>query len=301
MNRDGHKDVAYFIGPEVEHTPAYSKRTLFVVGKQDVAQIELMAREWKTPHIFLGANHSFAYENPGDNSYWDKTITALLDVGFSVTLDYPAHQHEQVLKMLNPGIWQSRLFVPLLSVRIPKVQTSSVNLTIKIDDIDFNSTNEGVWCLHHHQVTDSNRFTPWQDYTTDTILDPIIGAVPNPVLTIPAVKAEKPNKAQMQDTMSAFAGSLAARDMEALKEPVYADINKPDLIKYAAEKLQVTQNDSELGLDTESPSKLKPDPEEVVALVVPATAEDAAEAYADGAKEDPLGPKGAVKPAKAKK
>ena len=30
MNRDGHKGVTFFIGPEVEHTPAYSKRTLFV-------------------------------------------------------------------------------------------------------------------------------------------------------------------------------------------------------------------------------------------------------------------------------
>ena len=59
MNRDGHNSVRFFIGPEVEHTPAYSKKTLFVVDFQDTLEIEKYAREYKTPHIFLGANHSF--------------------------------------------------------------------------------------------------------------------------------------------------------------------------------------------------------------------------------------------------
>mgnify|MGYP003507327864 CR=1 FL=1 len=268
MNREGHNSVEYFIGPEVEHTPAYSKRTLFVVGKQDVSQIERMAREYKTPHIFMGANHSFGYENPGDNTYWDNTITSLLDKGFWVTLDYQAHLHEAVLKMLNPGIWQSRLFVPLLGVRIPKVQTSSPNLTIKIDDIDFNATNEGVWCIHHHEITDANRFTPWQDYATDAVLEPMAGAVPNPVLTIPVPKPVP------------------------VIEPVKAEeVAEP-----------VVKNDASIGLDAASPSQLKPETaEDAAPTLVVNTVADAAEAYAEGTKEDPLGPKGAVKPAKAKK
>lgn len=168
MNRQGHEGVDFFIGPEVEHTPAYSKRTLFVVGKQKLDQIEKTAKEYKTPHIFMGANHSFSAASM--DTYWDQVITALLDKGFWVTLDYQAHEHADVLKMLNPGVWQCRTFVPLLGVRIPKVQTSSPNLTIKIDDVDFKATNPGVWCLHHHEVTDSNRFTDWNDYATDQVL-----------------------------------------------------------------------------------------------------------------------------------
>ena len=35
MNREGHDEVSFFIGTEVEHTPAFGKRTLFVVGLQD--------------------------------------------------------------------------------------------------------------------------------------------------------------------------------------------------------------------------------------------------------------------------
>ena len=34
MDRIGHADVSFFIGTEVEHTPAFGLRTLFVVGLQ---------------------------------------------------------------------------------------------------------------------------------------------------------------------------------------------------------------------------------------------------------------------------
>lgn len=278
MNRVGFENANYMIGPEVEHTPAFSKRTLFVIGTQDVAQIERMAKEHRVTHIFMGANHSFTCGNL--NPYWDKTITALLDKGFWVTLDYQAHEHAEVLKMLNPGIWQSRLFVPLLSVRIPNVQTSSVNLTIKIDDIDFNATNEGVWCLHHHEVTDSNRFTPWQDYTTDQIVSPLSGAVPNPVHRIPVPEA-KPT----------------------VEEPVFLDINKPALnLDAIKESLDEIKNDSEAGLDTESTSQLKAASEEEVKAVTTASSPtEAADAYAEGATEDPLSGKDAGKVKKGKK
>jgi hypothetical protein len=256
MEREGHNNVAFFVGPEVEQTPAYSKRTLFVVGKQDLATIEKLARENKTPHIFMGANHSFGFENPGDNSYWDKTITALLDRGFWVTLDYPAHQHDVVLTMLNPGIWQSRIFVPLLSVRIPKIQTSSVNLTVKIDDIDFKATNPGVWCMHFHEVTDSNRFTDWQDYGTDVVIAE--ETVVNPV-------------------EGTWAGGVS---VPVTAEPVIVKAEEP-----------VVKNQPELGIDTTPTTALKPesDKEETKENNVVADPEKAAEIYAEGATEDPLG------------
>jgi hypothetical protein len=272
MNRDGHKDVSYFIGPEVEHTPAYSKRTLFVVGKQDVVQIERMAREYKTPHIFMGADHSFFVDPMDMTFYWDKTITTLLDKGFWVTLDYQAHEHRSVLLMLNKGIWQSRLFVPLLSVRIPNVQTSSVNLTIKIDDVDFNATNAGVWCLNHHEITDSNRFTDWQDYTTDEVVAPLAGPAHTLPLRVPA------------------------------PAPVFADINKPAVnLEKAKEVIEAVKNDTVAGLDPSAVSQLKPDESaEASATLDVIDAASAAEAYAEGTTKDPLSAKESTKKAKGK-
>ena len=39
MDRPGHEQVDFFVGEEVEHTPAFGKRTLFVVGIQNTAEI----------------------------------------------------------------------------------------------------------------------------------------------------------------------------------------------------------------------------------------------------------------------
>lgn len=281
MNRDGHNNINWFTGTEVEHTPAFSKKTLFVVGEQEVDTIERLAREHKTPHIFLGANHSF--NATITSPYWDKTITALLDRGFLVTLDYQAHEHEFVLKMLNTGIWQSKQFIPLLGVRIPKLQTSSPNLTIKIDDIDFNATNPGVWCMHFNEITDSNRFTDWKDYETDVILKNEQSA-----LFIP-------HKVDVVDNLS---------DMNEKIE--YRVAKKPDRtinlveIKELIENQQVSEttidnedkNNTSLGLDTESKSKLKSEldeKEEEKQYASITDAETAAEAYAAGATKDPLG------------
>lgn len=297
MNRDGHKDAVFFIGPEVEHTPAYSKKTLFVVGKPTIDQILRIANEYKTPHIFMGANHSFKSESK--DPYWDIVITTLLDKGFWVTLDYQAHEHETVLKMLNAGIWQSRIFVPLLGVRIPKVQISNPNLTIKIDDIDFNATNPGVWCLNHHEVTDSNRFTDWQDYGTDVVIELDDKLTPMPPYNTTSPE-EKPSPI----------------DLKNLKPPVYADINKPTIAVEKTlrkstmveisdtitdkdlETIKTAFNDAELGLDINAKSSLKADPEEINTSIINNTLEVTAEAYADGAKEDPLGKEVSKKPVK---
>lgn len=269
MNREGHDSVKFFVGPEVEHTPAYSKKTLFVVGKQDVNDIVKHARAAGAPHVFMGANHSFNADS--NDAYWDKTITELLDRGFWVTLDYQAYEHDTVLKMLNPGIWQSRIFVPLLSVRIAKFAQSNPNLTVKIDDVDFKATNDGVWCFHFRELMDSNRFTDWGDYGTDTV---ITDSAETPAPTS-APKA---------------AAKIAAKPAE---ETTVVEDTK-------TEETEVLNN-TELGLDTVPTTALKPEQTEssVVDEIVK-TPEDAAAAYAEGTTADPLSEE-PVKKVKAKK
>ena len=279
MNRDGHKDVAFFIGGEVEHTPAFNKKTLFVVGKQDVTEIEKHARANKTPHIFMGANHSFNVDPSDGTLYWDNTITALLDKGFWVTLDYQAHQHENVLKMLNPGVWQSRMFVPLLSVRIPNIETSSPNLTVKIDDVDFKATNRGVWCMHFHEVTDSNRFTDWQDYESDSVVNST---------------AQK----QAASIMSSLENIVEPK----LQKVTHIDVGSMEPAE-ALTKVSEIINDPTLGLDMVATTALKADPDALVEAVndVVNTPQGAAAAYAEGSTSDPLSESAPKKVKAAKK
>jgi len=255
MNRDGHNNVKFFVGSEVEHTPAYAKRTLFVVDIQDAAEIEQLAREQKTPHIFLGANHSFEGEIESAKQH-EKIIHTLLDRGFWVTIEYPAHKHDVMLKVLNAGIWQSRNFVPLLRVQIPKIENSSINLTVKIDDIDFNATNPGVWCMHYRELTDSNRFTGWVDYEADSVI-----------------------------------GDEVTEDSEQT-----IDIVENEPITDVETVVQEDLNNTELGLDINPTTSLKPDPEEDDAYTrqlkgtpVVNSPDEAAALYAADATTDSLG------------
>ena len=275
MNRTGHETATFFVGGEVEKSPAFSKKTLFVVGKQDTLEIEKHAKEHKVQHIFLGANHSFDASHYTDyfGKTWDDQITYLLDRGYWVTLDYQAHEHVKVLKMLNAGVWQSRLFVPLLSVRVPNVETSSPNLTIKIDDIDFKATNPGVWCLNFHQVTDSNRFTDWTEYTSDIVIETKTyddGTVATGVAPLPN---DSPTERRV---FSVDIGDATPAEAKKMLDEVRERMNNP-----------------ELGLDTTSVSKLKPENEEnhetnVAPQVTFKDAQSAADAYTQGTTSDPL-------------
>lgn len=165
MNREGHNDAVYFVGPEVETTPAFSLKTLFVVGVRSVTQMIELAEAYSCKHIYLGANRSFQ-----KNKRWNEIIPLLLDKGFKVTLDYPADSHDFVVETLDPEITRHNNFIPMLSCQVAKVETFSKNLTIKIDDVDFKGTNSGVWCIVQRELLDSNRFTPWDEYGHDEII-----------------------------------------------------------------------------------------------------------------------------------
>ena len=266
MNRNGHKNVTMFIGPEVEHTPAFSRKTLFVVGVvQNPSDIYDLAKLNNCTHVYFGANHSFdALASNFDAAGWEKQLRWVLDRGLFATLDYPAHQHALLLSILGAGIWQSRLFIPMLSVRIPNFVNSNVNLTVKIDDIDFKATNDGVWTHHFSSLTDSNRFTSWQDYENDTVV--VEHKVP---------AAKLPNEEGGHGVFATFSPEdqrIATRAPESSLE---------DLV----------QNDGSIGLDAE--------PKPVVVEPPITTVENAADLYTEGTTEDPLTK--AVKPTKAKK
>ena len=285
MNRVGHENVEFFLGPEVELTPAHGKRTLFVVGYQEPEVVEAQAKTNRVTHVYLGANHSFdpeAVSKGNAGKSWNELVKYLLDRNYFVTIDYQAHMHDLVLPMFTAGVWQSRLFIPILSVRIPKIQNSSPNLTIKFDDIDFNATNEGVWCLNHSEVTDSNRFTPWQDYTSDEVLSAIN--------TIEYRVVSEPERKVFSIDVGDMTPAAVATTLQTIKEstPAPQQVVTPVI------------NDVDAGLDTSTTSLLRPEEGESIVPEVNTTPKDAADAYAAGAKADPLGKEASTKP-KAKK
>ena len=96
MNREGHNNASIFVGTEVEHSPAYGKKTLFVIGIQSVELIDAAYIAHKCEHIYFGANQSFPPIDTNNSTWtvWENMIYPFLSKGYLCTLDIDTNQIE---------------------------------------------------------------------------------------------------------------------------------------------------------------------------------------------------------------
>jgi hypothetical protein len=162
------KDVIFFTGTEVEKTPAFGLKTLFVTGIPDFNETMMYYTRTKCKHIFFGANHSYKPVTSEEFDDWDLMIRAYLDQGIMCSLDIPSTINLEWF--LYGGLIEHDNFIPQLRVVIPYVEQWNYNTMIKIDDKDFKATNPGVWCHSLHDLMDRDKFTDWSKYGLDNVL-----------------------------------------------------------------------------------------------------------------------------------
>jgi hypothetical protein len=170
MNRDGHNEVSFFIGTEVEHTLAFGQRTLFVVGLQDSQIVQQEAKNNDCEHIYFGADQSFpalAVNDADAWREWEVMVQDCLEAGWLCTLDLDVQQAEG---LLESALVEFHNFIPMISVKLPYIRQYGYNATIKIDDKDFAATNPGVWCHSLHDLQKRKVFTDWSKYTKDEVI-----------------------------------------------------------------------------------------------------------------------------------
>ena len=169
MNREGHNNASIFVGTEVEHSPAYGKKTLFVIGIQSVELIDAAYIAHKCEHIYFGANQSFPPIDTNNSTWtvWETMIYPFLSKGYLCTLDIDTNQIEG---LLESGLTERNNFIPMVSVKLPYLQQLGYNATIKLDDKDFAASNPGVWCHSLHSLLDRKVFTDWSKYTQDEVI-----------------------------------------------------------------------------------------------------------------------------------
>ena len=166
------EDVKLFVGYEVEKTPAYKLKSLFVTGIQPTDIIEWWYDNEQCKHIFFGANHSF---NPGVNfpqdatawDEWEDMICYFLDKDILCSLDLPLSHAEA---LLESRMIENDFFIPQIRIPLPYIKQYNYNTMIKLDDKDFKATNPGVWCHSLHDLMDRNKFTDWSKYGLDKVL-----------------------------------------------------------------------------------------------------------------------------------
>jgi hypothetical protein len=162
--------VTFFTGIEIEKTPAYGMKTLFVTGVQNDQVIINLAKDNDCTHIYFGANQSFPRLETNDAAAWkewESMIESCLHEGFWCTLDFDVSVVEGVLESF---LVEHRQFIPQISVKLPYLQQLGYNATIKIDDKDFKATNPGVWCHNLHDLLGRDKFTSWDQYGKDEII-----------------------------------------------------------------------------------------------------------------------------------
>ena len=171
MNREGHDNVSFFIGTEVEHTPSFGLRTLFVVGVQDPQIVLQLFQNNNCEHIYFGANQSFPKLDTDDGEGWREweymVQTCLESIPNYCTLDVDIAQVEG---LLESALVEFHNFIPMISVKLPYIKQLGYNATIKIDDKDFAATNPGVWCHSLHSLQKREVFTDWSKYTKDEVI-----------------------------------------------------------------------------------------------------------------------------------
>jgi hypothetical protein len=170
MIRAGHEEVNFFVGTEVEHTPAFGMKTLFVVGTQNSSTILNMVKQNNCTHVYFGANQSFpmlGINESADWKVWESMIVDCLKAGVLCTLDLDVYCAEGLVE--GPLVEYNN-FIPMISVKLPYLQMLGYNATIKLDDKDFAATNPGVWCHSLHNLKDRRVFTDWSKYTQDEVI-----------------------------------------------------------------------------------------------------------------------------------
>jgi hypothetical protein len=158
----------FFTGVEVEHTPAFGMKTLFVVGLQKVDAIALNLQGCE--HIYFGANMSFPKIDVNNFEYWlpwTDMVTYFLERGYLCTLDIDSSCVEG---LAESPLCEYNNFIPMISVKLPYVQLLGYNATIKLDDKGFDESNPGVWCHSLHDLKNREKFTPWSKYTKDEVI-----------------------------------------------------------------------------------------------------------------------------------
>jgi len=174
MDRPGHDKANFFLGRELEHTPAFGEPTLFVIGYHtqesiDAALCDANLDNHPAPikHIFFGANDSYHPKTNDDYTRWENMIYTYLDRGFFCSLDIP---FQYVEEFHEGGLCERDRFIPIIKVPIPYIKLWNYNTCVKIDDKDFAATNPGVWVHPLQDLTKRSVFTDWSKYTQDKVI-----------------------------------------------------------------------------------------------------------------------------------
>jgi hypothetical protein len=154
----------YIIGPEVEHTAAYGKKTLIVNRFQDIDTIQAMADQFKCRHIYLEVTYALNHSRNQAQvlKRYRQLAQHFLKQGYTVTIDIPNE-----LASRYADLTKDKNFVMNVAIQIPDMHKLGDRVSMKfVGGADWNKSG-GVYVADFDEIRTKKNFTPWKQYDKD--------------------------------------------------------------------------------------------------------------------------------------
>ena len=159
----------YVLGPEVEHTHAYGKKTLIVNKIISVKEIEAIFDQFECEHVYFEVTYALTQTNDKNKAIKDykKLARHFLAKGVTVTIDITpdlAHKYADLT--------DNKKFVMNIAIEIPKMETLKDRVSLKFMAGEYENDNGGIYVAHLDDVRIKKNLTPWKAYDPDVTIVP---------------------------------------------------------------------------------------------------------------------------------
>ena len=137
--------ITFFVGVEIEHTPAHGMQTLFVVDLQRTATVLRHAEKNSCKHIYFGANHSYKVMNGQEVQSIASQLQYFLERDYHVTIDMnPAYKgFSEITKLLSYP-----KFTIVYGVTVENVKDIQLEFWVGIEYSEKDRKEGGVLIAH---------------------------------------------------------------------------------------------------------------------------------------------------------
>lgn len=163
-----YKDIAhngtppdFILGPEIERTQAYGKKTLIVTNIEDLKKIDKIFEETNAEHLYFGLDSAIPKSKniPDTIAKYKRAARRYLDKGVLCTIEVPAEYAADVASLSKYDN-----FIAHIVVYIPGINKFNKRAALKLADEKMFGSNGGVWVTDLKKIMIKSNFTSWSRY-----------------------------------------------------------------------------------------------------------------------------------------
>jgi hypothetical protein len=159
----------YVVGPEVEHTHAFGKKTLIVNEITTIDEIEAIFDQYKCKNLYLEVTYALSKNKNTSKVLADyrKVAKYFLDRKATVTIDIPTN-----LAYKYADLTTNKNFVMNIAIEIPHMERLKDRVSLKVMAGEYENDTGGIYVAHLDDVRVKKYFTPWDAYAVDVKVVP---------------------------------------------------------------------------------------------------------------------------------